>query len=380
MPYWRLSSFYFFYFASLGVLVPFWPIYLNHQHFNALEIAQLAALVLATKIIAPNIWGFIGDHTGKRLMLVRSAALLSLVFFSWVFFVESFWGFVLVMGLFSFFWNAALPQFEVITLNFLGGAAAQKYTLVRLWGSVGFIVAVSSLGILLEWISPLWIPVAVVLLFLGMSVSSFYVPPVSVEKPVQMGESFLRILLRPQVMVFFLACILLQMSHGPYYVFYSLYMAQQDYPKSLIGVLWSLGVMAEIIMFIFLGDIIRYLGLKVIFITSIAVAVLRWLLIAYFAPIWYMQVLAQLLHAATFGSYHAAAIQIIHGYFPGKFQGRGQALYSSMSFGLGGAMGSLISGYLWVQYGPEVLFLAAAGIATLALLLVLGYLRGEKPQ
>jgi PPP family 3-phenylpropionic acid transporter len=79
-----------------------------------------------------------------------------------------------------------------------------------------------------------------------------------------------------------------------------------------------------------------------------------------------VMVLAQTLHAASFGLYHAVSIHLIHRLFRGRHQGRGQALYSSLSFGAGGAVGSFLAGYLWVGIGAEWMYVAAALTALVA--------------
>ena len=98
-------------------------------------------------------------------------------------------------------------------------------------------------------------------------------------------------------------------------------------------------------------------------IASLAFAALRWLVIGYFADSLLMLGVAQLLHAATFGTFHAASIHLVHHYFRGRLQGRGQALYSSLSFGAGGAVGSLASGYVWEGLGAQWTFVVAAATA-----------------
>jgi len=145
MYYWRLSGFYFFYFASLGALIPYWGLYLKSLGFGVVEIGELVAIIMATKIIAPNIWGWIADHSGNRMRIVRIACLFATFSFAGVFMVKGYWMLALVMTLFSFFWNAALPQFEATTLNHLGDET-HRYSSVRLWGSIGFVVAVAVLG------------------------------------------------------------------------------------------------------------------------------------------------------------------------------------------------------------------------------------------
>ena len=117
MPYWRLSGFYFFFFATLGALVPYWGLYLKSIGFTPVDIGVLMALLMFSRIVAPVIWAWIADHHAQRMRVVRIAALLSVVAFAGVFFGKSFWWLAAVMMVFSFFWNASLPLLEVITLK-----------------------------------------------------------------------------------------------------------------------------------------------------------------------------------------------------------------------------------------------------------------------
>ncbi|HEX9801661.1 MAG TPA: MFS transporter, partial [Gammaproteobacteria bacterium] len=223
MPYWRLSGFYLFYFASLGALVPYWSLYLKSLGFSSLQIGQLMAILMATKIISPNIWGWIADHTGKRMAVVRLGSLLAVVSFAWVFFVDSFWGLALAMLLFSFFWNAALPQFEATTLSHLG-EQSHRYSMIRLWGSIGFIFTVAGLGPLLDSAGAVILPPVLLGLFLAIWGSSLLVQERLVEHPVQESRPISQILRRPEVLALLAVCFLMQASHGPYYTFYTIYM------------------------------------------------------------------------------------------------------------------------------------------------------------
>ena len=148
VPYWKLSGFYFFYFASLGVLIPYWSLYLKSLGFNSLTIGSLVAILPATKLIAPYIWGWLADHTRRSMLIIRIACLLAVISFSLVFVSQQLWWLASVMVLFSFFWNATLPQFEAMTLNHLG-EDSHKYSMIRLWGSLGFIVIALLIGYLL---------------------------------------------------------------------------------------------------------------------------------------------------------------------------------------------------------------------------------------
>ena len=175
MYYWRLSGFYLFYFATLGALIPYWSLYLKSLGFSAAEIGELVAILMATKIVAPNVWGWIADHTGRRMAIVRAASLLAAISFAGVFFGQGYWWMALVMVLFSFFWNAALPQFEATTLNHLG-SDTHRYSSIRLWGSIGFIIAVALLGFVFQATGTGPLPVVLLVLLTGIWFSSLVVP------------------------------------------------------------------------------------------------------------------------------------------------------------------------------------------------------------
>jgi len=376
MPYWRFSKFYFFFFASIGVLVPYWSLYLKSLGFGPAEIGELMAVIMATKIVAPNIWGWIADHTGRRVQIIRLTTLLALIAFAGVFLGQGYWWIAAVMCLFSFFWNAALPQFEATTMSMLGDQS-HRYSRIRLWGSVGFIVAVVALGPVLDAVGTSVIPVAILLTLIGLVVSAWLVPLENARPLERVAGSIWQVLSQPQVIIVLLVCFLLQASHGPYYTFYTIYMEEAGYSRSLIGQLWALGVVAEIGVFLVMHRLLPRYGAKALLLLSLGLTSLRWLLTAWFVDSLAVMVFSQLLHAASFGIYHAVAIYLIHKMFVGRHQGRGQALYSSLSFGAGGAVGSLMSGYLWSGIGATATFQAAALMSALAFLLAWRGLRAE---
>lgn len=365
MPYWRLSGFYFFYFAVLGALVPYWGLYLEYRGFSALQIGELMAVLMGTKIVAPNIWGWIADHTGRRMAIVRLASLLSIVTFLGVFWADGFWMLALVMALFSFFWNASLPQFEAVTFSHLG-LGVQDYSRVRLWGSVGFILVVSGVGVLVDLRDPSVVPQVLLLCFVAIWLSSLPVPERGGPRHPAAQEAIWQVIRRPWVLAFLAACFLMQAGHGAYYAFFSIYMQDTGYSKTLIGQLWTLGVVAEILVFLVMHRLMHRYGARRVLLASLLLGALRWVLTGLFPDQLWVILFAQTLHAATFGSFHAAAIHLVHHYFTGRHQGRGQALYSSLSFGAGGALGSLVSGSLWEVPGPLATYLVAAGFSLIA--------------
>lgn len=365
MPYWRLSGFYFFYFASLGALIPYWGLYLKSLGFTAAAIGTMMAIIMATKIISPNIWGWVADHTGKRMAIVRLGGLLSIIAFAGIFISQDYWWLIIVMMMFSFFWNATLPQFEATTFSHLG-EHTHRYSSVRLWGSIGFIAAVWIIGQQLDGEKISLLPMILMGLFISIWASSLTVPEEAAGHLAINHEPLRQVLKRPEVMGLLVVCFLMQMGHGPYYTFYSIYMQDYGYSLSTIGYLWAFSVFAEVLVFMRMHKLVPRFGLKRLLIVSLLLATSRWFIIALFPMSMPLMVFAQVLHAASFGVYHAVAIQLIHNYFVGKHQGKGQALYSSVSFGAGGAIGSLYAGYTWDSFGTTTTFMIAAIVSLVA--------------
>jgi MFS transporter, PPP family, 3-phenylpropionic acid transporter len=378
MIYWRLSGFYLCYFISLGALVPYWSLYLKSVGLSVTEIGELFAILMASKVIAPNVWGWIADHTGHRMTIVRIASLLAVLAFSGVYFSNHFWWLALVMSGFGFFWNAALPQFEATTMNHLGNET-HRYSGIRLWGSVGFIIAVTSLGSVIDHYGAASLPVILSVVFVLIWLSSLAVPESAVGHLPLDQESLFSVLRRPEVFSLLLVCFLVQASHGPYYTFYTLYLEEYGYDTTQVGQLWALGVVAEIVLFLFMPRLLSRFSARHLLLVTVALTTLRWVLIAWLVQYPVMVVLAQTLHAASFGLYHAVAIHLVHRLFTGVHQGRGQALYSSVSFGAGGALGSIASGYLWADLGPRSMFMLAAATGLVGLAVVYAGIRAEPP-
>ena len=369
LPYWRLSSFYLFYFALLGSTAPFLALYFDHLGFSSARIGELVAIPMLMRCVAPNLWGWLGDYTGRRLAIVRFGAVCTLACFSLILVDKSYAWLAMVMALHAFFWHAVLPQFEVITLAHLQGQTA-RYSQIRLWGSVGFILTVVGLGRLFEWFSLDLYPQALLLIMAGIVVSSGWVPnaqpPASTQRPA--GEGFLTQLFSPGVLAFYVCVALMQLSHGPYYTFLTLHLERLGYSRGIIGMLWAVGVIAEVLMFLAMSRILQRFSVRHVLIVSFALASLRWLLLGHFADHLGVLIVAQLLHAATFGSFHAAAIHFLQRSFGPRQQGQGQALYAALS-GTGGAVGALYSGYSWNALGAEWTFAIASVAALIAAVL-----------
>ncbi len=357
-PLGRLAVWYFFYFAFIGAFAPYFTLYLQEVGQTAWEIGVLMSVPQVMRLLAPNLWGWLADRLGHRVAIVRLAALCSALGFAGFFFSHDFAAMLVAMALVWFFWSAALPLVEAMTLDQLAGHP-DRYGRIRVWGSVGFIVSVLAIGAMLDTLpiaALLWVIMAILASVLA---SAMTLP----EKKVGAGGTaplLGSLVARPEMLALLAACFFMSVAHGPLYVFYSIHLVDHGYDKTAIGLYWSLGVVAEIGVFLAMPRLMRRLSLRQILLWSFALAVLRFLLIGWGADSATLLFLAQLMHGATFGAYHAAAMAALMRWFPSEQQARVQGLYGSLSFGAGGMVGGLISGATWGSLGAGITYSLAA--------------------
>lgn len=369
LPRRELAGFYFFYFAYIGAFAPFFSVYLDAAGLSPVEIGVVMALPQVTRIVAPHLWGWLADASGRRVRLVRITALAGLVSWLALFASTTFLWICAAIFAAGFFLSSALPLVEATTLSHLGENTG-RYGAIRLWGSVGYIVAVVGVGYALDFFAVsilLWIVLAALFGTLGFA---WRLPEARPEAHAPGQEPISSVLKRPEVVALVVACALMAAAHGPYYTFYSIHLVDHGYSKGLAGWLWALGVICEIAIFAWLPRLYAAFTLRGILIASFALAVVRFLVIGWGADSFVLLLLAQTLHAASFGSFHAAAIGIVHQLFRGRHQARGQAIYGSLTFGVGGAVGSLASGYAWGALGAAHTFTLAAAAALAGMLLL----------
>ena len=364
---------YFLYFGQLGVLVPYLGVFLDGRGFSSEEIGELFAIITLARILGPNLWANLADKSGRGLQVLQFGCLLTVCCFCLVFVLDGFWGITLAFALMMMFWTAVLPQLEVLTLNSVNSNAS-RYSRIRLWGSIGFIGLTILAGKSIDIFSseaPVYISAGVLAcLFLSTLVLTDC-KDTSADDSVQ-GSIWNKVLGRAFI-CFIISALLLQVSFGTFYGFFALYMLDLGYTGQQTGWLVALGVAAEVIIFLLAGRLISFFGVKWILFISIALTALRWWVLANLAEYTSMVILSQIIHAFGFGMTHAASVHFIHGYFGKRYQSRGQALYISIAFGLGGAIGNYVAGQLWQQgAGAMPAFMFACYAAVGAAVIILG--------
>lgn len=348
--------------------MPYLGLYLKSLGFMAAQIGVVFAVVHGTKLISPSILAWFSSGLSNRMRFIQGAALISTLAFSFFIYQQEFLNIILLTFVFSFFWNGMLPQFESITLTKLG-TNTHVYSRIRLWGSVGFILTVAGVGGILYQVGLARWPWLVCLCLGAIFLSSVFLNESRVVETSKKTHSLTAVLKNKKIIALFAVVFLMQASHGVYYAFFSILLDKLGYDATQIGQLWSLGVLAEIGLFLVMWRIFMRVTLHLALVLSLSLTIIRWLLIAWFSDSLFALLLAQILHAASYGAFHVICIQLTHRYFQGALHGKGQALYSSVGYGAGSMFGGLMAGVLWDDLGAAWVFSIAAFLSALALLI-----------
>jgi PPP family 3-phenylpropionic acid transporter len=376
---WSLGAFYFCYFAYVGGFTPYLSLYLDAVGMSAVQIGLLMAVNQSSRLFAPMLWGVLADRSGGRMHIVRLTALAGGIAMLGLFAGSSFAALFITLAVMSFFTSATMPLAEATTFGHVRGDTG-RYARIRLWGSVGFICSVVGIGYFLDFATLgdwLWLVLAIYVVAL---LATWQVPESAAQRGEHAGVAARTILARPEVAGLLGACFLMATAHGAYYSFFSVHLVDNGYSKSVVGWLWALGVVCEVAVFWWMPQLVARAGLYRLLAATFVIAALRFLLIGWLVHSPVALVLAQVMHAATFGAYHAAAIGLIHRWFDGAHQAKGQALYTALSFGAGGTLGGFASGLAWSALGPAVTFTLAALAAALGFLLLQATVRGRVPD
>lgn len=379
VPSSRLAAFYFAYFAYVGAFSPYFSLYLQDLGHGAAVIGVLLGCMQAMRLFAPSLWAGMADRRGSHVALLRLACFMVVVVALGLCFATSLVPLLLLMVALGFFTNAALPLFEAITFGHLRDDIG-RYGRLRVWGSIGFIVAVSGIGAALDVLPLRLLPWLVLATLAVAFLISLAVPAAGAAGKPSAEGSVWPLLRRTEVRAFFGACFLMSVAHGPLYTFYSIHLTGHGYSKTATGALWSLGVVAEIVVFLVMPQLARRFAMHTLLAASFAGGVLRFVVIGWLVDSPWLIALMQLLHGATFGLYHATAVSFINRWFAASLRARGQALYASLSYGAGGILGSFGSGLLWEWSGAALTFSLASLCCLGGWLLVVWQMGGKEPD
>jgi len=355
----NFALFFFAYYGYVGIFSPYASLFFEERGLSAAQIGVLMSLLQVMRIFGPNVWGWVADHRSQRVAVLRVTSLAAVISFCGMFFGQTFAYFFAVMVIVNLFTSAQGPLSEALMLSAMRGDLTH-YGRLRLWGSVGFIFSVMAAGQLLDWYGVELMPWLALIMLAMVSVVTLRMRE---EVPIvhrSDSPSVMSVLRKREVWSFFTSTFLMVAAHSSLYVYYSLYLSQIGYSKTVIGLMWSLGVIAEIIFFFYQEPLFKRFGVKNLMFVSLAIGVIRFLMIAFGAQSLVLLLIAQVLHAATFGVHHSSSVATLQRWFSGPLQARGQALFISISYGLGGTLGGLLLSACWDTFGAQLVYVIAA--------------------
>lgn len=376
---WRFAAFYACYYAALGAYTPYIGRWVDSQGFDGYVVGAMLALWYGTRVISPPLWALAVTRSARPGIWLVAGCALSLLVFATFSLTHTAIALLLVMTVFGLLFNAVMPQFEAMTLTALG-PRANEYGRIRVWGSLGFLLVAGSYGALLDrWGNAMFVWLSLPLFVATLWAAALHRAdpgPERVPTPTDAGHLWRR----PGVRRFLIVALLMQVSFGPFYVFYTLHLQAHGHSGLAVGALWAIGVLVEIALFWVAPQAIARFGADRLLPVCMGVTVARWIVTALFADSFAVMALAQATHALGFAMFHACNMRLMTEYFPGRRAATGQSLLYGFSSGIGGVIGALMAAAAWQQAGGALAFVCAAAVSAAALLVYSRRRSSTSPQ
>lgn len=372
----KLSLFYIMLFFSIGCYLPYFPLWLEGRGMTPDQIGIILAAPAMMRILFTPLVSVFADYVGNYrsiLILLAAGSLLSLLGLN---LADGFAVIFLITAIYAVFGSSLIPVTETMAMAAVAGGKL-NYGRARSWGSFSFIAASLGVGMLVDAASRAVILPVMVLSGAGILIAALILPrpqgrgrlrgAVTAVKGEFELKGVLALVRHPVFWLFLISAGLGQASHAFYYGFSTVHWKSLGYSGALIGTLWAVGVIAEILLFLLAGAWLRRFNPSWLLLAGSVAALLRWSVTAIDPALWLLFP-AQVLHALTFGIAHLGAVYFIAEAAPKAYGATAQGLYATMAAGIfmGGAM--FFSGPLYEAVG-SMGYLVMAGVAGLAVLI-----------
>ncbi|MFM9940322.1 MAG: MFS transporter [Hyphomicrobiaceae bacterium] len=359
----RVALFFAAIFVVAGIKLPYLPVWLDWRGLSGGEIAVIAAAPLFLRIFATPAVALLADRWGNRRGIVIALAWGSLACLCLLLMTSGFWPILAVTVILALVTTSIMPLTETIAMEGVRRTGAD-YGRMRLWGSLSFIAASFVAGLIVQRWGGSAVVAVLILGGVGTVLAAHLLP-----QPVAAVGSVRRIALADvlalvrgrQFLLFLVAVGAIQAAHAVFYTFGVLHWRSRGLSEGWAGVLWSIGVIAEIGLFAFSGAIMQRLGAVPLILAGGGASVLRWLLMAWDPPLALLLPL-QALHGLTYGATHLGAVHFMSQHVPEAQAGTAQAIYASVTAGIAMGLATLGAGQLYPAVGAYA-YLAMAGVA-----------------
>ncbi len=377
VPAKRLGAYYFLYFCAVGALMPYLGLFMLDRGCTPAQVGTVNAILAAMRIATPYFWGTLADRSHRRMQMIQWALLAATAGVGAMWLAPGYWWIVACLVLYGFFINGTLAQFEVVTFRHLGDRHAD-FSKIRLWASAGYVVAVLSMGWMFEVVAistmPLWVAGFYLLCWGG----GHRIPEPPEVAHVDEQGNMMKVLRRRPVQALLAVGFLWAVAYAPFGAFFSIYLEEHGYSKAMIGFLWALAVSSEVVLFRFVPRLQARIGVRRLMLWGLGVFAARWVLQAWWVDYLPLLMLVQVTQAISVGVVYITSVALVQQMFPSRLQGRGQAIYTGLSNGVGTALGSLATGALWIRIPTDWLWSAASTIGVVAWLIAWRWLHPEE--
>ncbi|MCP1205380.1 3-phenylpropionate MFS transporter [Pantoea sp. B550] len=365
---------YFTYFFCYGIYLPFWGVWLKGTGLDAEKIGLLLGCGMVARFVGSLLIASQVKNPGRLITALRLLALMTSLFAAGFWVGEQWMWLLTVMIGFNLFFSPLVPLSDALAATWTQQIGL-AYGPVRLWGSLAFVISSALTGVLVSAYSSqailLLLSVGVIAMLAGMMLRPATQPQGHERQGAAGGWQEWHDLLRENAVWRFMLCVtLLQGAHAAYYGFSAIWWQESGYSASTVGYLWSLGVVAEIIVFALSNRLFRRWRARDLLLLSGICALIRWGLLGASTAL-PLLIVAQILHCGSFTVCHLAAMRFIAAR-QGAEVIRLQSLYSALAMGGGIAIMTMICGVLFAHLQGH-LFWVMALVALPALFLRPGY-------
>ncbi len=357
MTAFRLSLFYAAYFAMIGIMMPFWPVWLEAKGLTPANIGLVIGSATFVRVFFNPLVAHVADRRGTRQPIIALMAVFAVIFFSLFFVTNNFWPILLVTILFSSCWGAMQPLGESLTM-LSAKENGFEYGRVRLWGSLAFIATAIIAGRVLSDTTPDAIMVMIFASVVLMFAVTLFLPNMRTSKATGSSFPIAPLLCNKAFLLVLIAAALIQSSHAVYYGFGTIHWQKSGISDTVIGVLWAEGVIAEVILFSMGAAVLRCTGPMQLIILGGAAGILRWLGTGLDDSLPALFIL-QALHGLTFGATHLGVIHFISDKVPEELTATALSLYSAVVMGLAMGLMVMASGQLYGALSGQAYFVVA---------------------
>lgn len=353
---------YFTYFFCYGIYLPFWSVWLKGTGLDAEKIGLLLGCGMVARFVGSLLIASQVKNPSQLITALRLLALMTCLFAIGYWVGQQWMWLLLVMVGFNLFFSPLVPLSDALAATWTQQIGL-AYGPVRLWGSLAFVISSALTGMLVSAFSSQAILVLLSFGAISMLAGMMLTPatqPQGSERQTSTdgGWQAWRALLRENAVWRFMVCVtLLQGAHAAYYSFSAIWWQESGYSASIVGYLWSLGVVAEIIVFALSSRLFRRWSARDLLLLSGVCAIVRWTLLGSSTAL-PLLIVAQILHCGSFTVCHLAAMRFIAAR-KGAEVIRLQSLYSALAMGGGIAVMTMICGVLFTHLQGHLFWVMA---------------------